>query len=111
VYFQALAFTQRTTKEDGIDAALAMGPGGTQLDALLVPPDVGQTYQVAAPAGYPMITLPAGVHSSTGMPFGLALVSDELFLHESVTMCVFTDNNVDADCVCGTKVGQVGERY
>lgn len=75
VYYQALEFTQRTTREEGIDAALAMGPGGSQLDALLVPPDVGQTYQVAAQAGYPMVTLPAGVHSSTGMPFGLALVS------------------------------------
>lgn len=25
--------------------------------------------------GYPMITLPAGKHSSTGMPFGLALMN------------------------------------
>ncbi|KAF2092553.1 glutamyl-tRNA amidotransferase subunit A [Rhizodiscina lignyota] len=73
-YFQALAFCQRTTREDGIDAALAMGPNGSKLDALLVPPDIGQTYQIAAQAGYPMITLPAGVHSMTGMPFGLALM-------------------------------------
>lgn len=71
-YYQALAFTQRSTREEGIDAALANG--GRPLDALLVPPDVGQTYQIAAQAGYPMITLPAGVHSSTGMPFGLALM-------------------------------------
>ncbi|KAF1844417.1 glutamyl-tRNA amidotransferase subunit A [Cucurbitaria berberidis CBS 394.84] len=71
-YYQALAFTQRSTREEGIDAALANN--GRPLDALLVPPDVGQTYQVAAQAGYPMITLPAGVHSSTGMPFGLALM-------------------------------------
>lgn len=71
-YYQALAFTQRSTREDGIDAALANN--GRPLDALLVPPDVGQTYQIAAQAGYPMITLPAGVHSSTGMPFGLALM-------------------------------------
>ena len=73
-YYQALSFCQSQTREHGIDAALAMGPDGTQLDALLVPPDVGQTYQVAAQAGYPMITLPAGVHSDTGMPFGLALM-------------------------------------
>jgi len=73
-YFQALAFCQQSTRENGIDAALAMGPGGTLLDALLVPPDVGQTYQIAAQAGYPMITLPAGVNSDTGMPFGLALM-------------------------------------
>jgi amidase len=71
-YHQALAFTQRSTREDGIDAALANN--GQPLDALLVPPDVGQTYQIAAQAGYPMITLPAGVHSGTGMPFGLALM-------------------------------------
>lgn len=71
-YYQALAFTQRSTREDGIDAALAND--GRPVDALLVPPDVGQTYQIAAQAGYPMITLPAGVHSDTGMPFGLALM-------------------------------------
>lgn len=72
-YYQALSFTQRSTREDGIDAALANN-GGRPLDALLVPPDVAQTYQIAAQAGYPMITLPAGVHDSTGMPYGLALM-------------------------------------
>ncbi|KAK8098743.1 uncharacterized protein PG998_011984 [Apiospora kogelbergensis] len=55
-YEQALRFTQST------------------LSGLLVPPDVGQTYQVAAQAGYPVLTIPAGVHASTGMPFGLALM-------------------------------------
>lgn len=74
-YYQALAFTQRSTREDGIDAALNYFNNGTQLDALLVPPDVGQTYQIAAQAGYPMITLPASVNEgTTGMPFGLALM-------------------------------------
>jgi amidase len=48
-YYQALAFCQKSTREDGIDAALKWN--GTQLDALLVPPDVGQTYQIAAQAG------------------------------------------------------------
>ena len=71
-YYQALSFTQRSTREEGIDAALANN--GRPLDALLVPPDVGQTYQIAAQAGYPMITLPAGVSSDSGMPFGLALM-------------------------------------
>jgi amidase len=71
-YYQALSFIQRSTREDGIDAALANN--GRPLDALLVPPDVGQTYQIAAQAGYPMITLPAGVHAESGMPFGLALM-------------------------------------
>lgn len=70
-YWQALHFCQTASRERGIDAALAAGP----VDALLVPPDVGQTYQVAAQAGYPVVTIPAGVHSSTGMPFGLALMA------------------------------------
>ncbi|KAF1954861.1 glutamyl-tRNA amidotransferase subunit A [Byssothecium circinans] len=71
-YYQALAFMRKNTREDGIDAALANN--GRPLDALLVPPDVGQTYQIAAQAGYPMVTLPAGVSASDGMPFGLALM-------------------------------------
>lgn len=71
-YWQALEFCHRTTREEGIDAALYNN--GTQLTALLVPPDVGQTYQIAAQAGYPMVTLPAGIGSETGMPFGLALM-------------------------------------
>ncbi|KAK7722649.1 hypothetical protein SLS57_004854 [Botryosphaeria dothidea] len=68
-YWQALAFVQRATRDDGIDAALA------RADALIVPPDVGQTYQIAAQAGYPMITLPAGVGRANGMPFGIALMA------------------------------------
>jgi amidase len=71
-YYQALTYVQRSTREDGIDAALANN--GRPVDALLVPPDVAQTYQIAAQAGYPMVALPAGVHSDTGMPFGLALM-------------------------------------
>lgn len=73
-YYEALGFCHTSTRERGIDAALAMGPDGTKLDALLVPPDVGQTYQIAAQAGYPVLTIPAGVHSDTSMPFGLALM-------------------------------------
>ena len=101
-YYEALSFCQRSTREGGIDAALRHN--GKQLSALLVPPDVAQTYQIAAQAGtslqenqvalalktaavirlmqtlphslgYPMITLPASVNSSTGMPFGLALMN------------------------------------
>ncbi|OLN83389.1 putative amidase [Colletotrichum chlorophyti] len=71
-YMQALEFTQRSTR-DGIDAALKY-TGRAMLSGLLVPPDVGQTYQIAAQAGYPMITLPVGVHSSDGMGFGLAIM-------------------------------------
>jgi amidase len=72
-YWQALNFCQSTSR-GGINGALAQGPSGTKLDALLVPPDVGQSYQIAAQAGYPVITIPAGVHSYSGMPFGLALM-------------------------------------
>ncbi|KAJ8112021.1 hypothetical protein OPT61_g5517 [Boeremia exigua] len=71
-YYQALAFTQKATREDGIDAALANN--GQPVDALLVPSDVGQSYQLAAQAGYPVITLPAGLHARSAMPFGLALM-------------------------------------
>jgi amidase len=71
-YWQALEFCHRTTREEGIDAAL--NHEGEQLDALLVPPDVAQSYQIAAQAGYPVITIPASVHSLSGMPFGLALI-------------------------------------
>jgi amidase len=70
-YAQALEFTQRSTRQ-GIDSALNYN--GTRLSGLLVPPDVDQSYQIAAQAGYPVITLPAGVHSDTGMPFGLAIM-------------------------------------
>ena len=48
-YLEALAFCQSSTRENGIDAAL--NHSGTRLDALLVPPDIGQTYQIAAQAG------------------------------------------------------------
>lgn len=77
-YWQALDFCQGKTR-GGIDWALAGGghalpANKTKLDGLLVPPDVGQTYQIAAQAGYPMITLPAGVHSDGEMPFGLAIM-------------------------------------
>ena len=72
-YFQALDFCQQNSRELGIDAALSNN--GDPVDALLVPPDVGQTYQIAAQAGYPMITLPAGINdAASGMPYGLALM-------------------------------------
>ncbi|KXH39077.1 amidase [Colletotrichum nymphaeae SA-01] len=71
-YLQAVEFSQQSTR-NGINDALTSSKG-TKLAGLLVPPDVGQTYQIAAQAGYPMITLPAGVRSSTGMGFGLAIM-------------------------------------
>ncbi|KAK4198690.1 putative amidase [Triangularia verruculosa] len=70
-YWQALEFTQTKTRK-GIDDALTYK--GKKLDGLLVPSAVGQSYQISAQAGYPIITLPAGIHSATGMPFGLAIL-------------------------------------
>lgn len=72
-YFQALEFCQRTTREQGIDAALKHG--NITLDGLLVPPNVAQSIQIAAQAGYPVITLPGGVNKESGMPFGFALMN------------------------------------
>lgn len=77
-YWQALAFCQRTSREEGIDAALRYNNGSSTtitLDGLLVPPDVGQSYQIAAQAGYPVITVPAGVNKESGLPFGLAIMN------------------------------------
>ena len=48
-YYEALSFCQQSTREHGIDASLRYNV--TQLSALLVPPDVAQTYQIAAQAG------------------------------------------------------------
>lgn len=75
IYFQALTFTQTKCKT-GIDHALTAYTH-QPLNALLVPPDVGQSYQIAAQAQYPVLTIPAGYHDKQGdhgMPFGLALV-------------------------------------
>lgn len=71
-YWQALAYCQRSTREEGIDTALRYG--GRVLDGLLVPSYVAQGIQVAAQAGYPVITLPAGANRVSGVPYGLSLV-------------------------------------
>ncbi|KAL6703973.1 hypothetical protein ACN47E_008911 [Coniothyrium glycines] len=81
-YKQALEFIQRSTRQDGIDFALANN--GKPVDALLVPSDVGQSYQIAAQAGYPVVTIPVGVHANTGMPFGLALMGTAWSEHDLV---------------------------
>lgn len=73
-YYQALNFTQTSTRY-GIDSALINPHTGKKLDGLLVPPDVGQTYQLAAQAQYPMITIPAGETSYSGMPYGLGIMN------------------------------------
>lgn len=89
-YWQALSFSQGSTR-GGIDWALGGGgqtlPGNrTKLDGLLVPPDVGQTYQIAAQAGYPMVTIPAGIKSDDGMPFGLAIMQTAWAEAELITL-------------------------
>ncbi|KAI0154512.1 amidase family protein [Xylariaceae sp. FL1272] len=71
-YHAALSFTQSTARI-GIDRALTRGK--TPLDALLVPTDFQQAASVAAQAGYPLITTPAGVNGTrTSMPYGLMLM-------------------------------------
>lgn len=70
-YWQALYFCQTKTR-NGIDDALTYN--GTKLSGLLAPPDVGQSYEIAAQAGYPVVTIPAYVHSESKMPFGLSIM-------------------------------------
>ncbi|KAI1364855.1 amidase family protein [Xylaria arbuscula] len=75
LYRSALSFTQSTSRR-GIDSALGIGRDREKpLDALLVPTDLQQAASVAAQAGYPLITVPAGVNNTrTGMPYGLMLM-------------------------------------
>jgi amidase len=77
-YWQALNFVQSSTR-NGINDALRLDSKDKKkhLDGLLVPPDVGQSYQIAAQAGYPVITVPAGESTESGMPFGLAIMQTE----------------------------------
>jgi amidase len=70
-YWQALNFCQSTSR-GGINDALRHK--NKTLSGLLVPPDVAQSYQIAAQAGYPVITVPAGIHSDSGMGYGLAIL-------------------------------------
>ncbi|KAF5022895.1 hypothetical protein F66182_5055 [Fusarium sp. NRRL 66182] len=70
-YWQALGFCQTSTR-NGIDDALSHK--GKKLSGLLVPPQVAQAPQIAAQAGYPVITIPGGYSSESGMPFGLGIM-------------------------------------
>ncbi|KAJ3491744.1 hypothetical protein NLG97_g5539 [Lecanicillium saksenae] len=73
-YFQALGFCQGKSR-GGIDDALRSGGNGTApLHGLLAPSGVGQSYQQAAQAGYPAVTVPVGVSSDSGMPFGMVIL-------------------------------------
>ncbi|KAL1959067.1 hypothetical protein VTO42DRAFT_3308 [Malbranchea cinnamomea] len=78
-YWQALNFC-RTSARKGIDDALHFrhpmhNPFGRPLAGLLVPTDAAQTYQIAAQAGYPMITIPAGMDKETGIPYSLSIMN------------------------------------
>lgn len=97
-YWEALTFCQRSTRDEGIDAALQNGKH--KLDALLVPPDVGQSYQIAAQAGYPVIALPAYIHSLSGMPFGLALMGTAF---SEATLIKYASAIEDLQKASGTK--------
>lgn len=75
-YYQAVEFVRRTSRDEGIDYALnytdASGDN-FMLDALLVPSGHSITYQQAAKAAYPMMTVPVSVDKN-GLPFGLGLM-------------------------------------
>lgn len=64
-YLDALQKIKRAAREDGIDAVVAKD----KLDAI-VSPAVGGTWALAAVAGYPYITVPAGFVD--GLPIGIA---------------------------------------
>ncbi len=64
-YTDALQKVKRASQEEGIDAVVAKD----KLDAI-VSPAVGATWSIAAVAGYPYITVPAGF--ADGLPVGFA---------------------------------------
>jgi amidase len=105
-YWQALNFVHKSTREDGIDAALYNK--GKKLTALLVPPDVGQTYQIAAQAGYPVVTVPAGVGPETGMPYGLALMGTAW---SESTLIKYASAIEDLQLTSGTKYKRTSPKY
>jgi amidase len=63
-YLKALAAVKKNTREDGIDAVVDKN----KLDAIVSPS--GGTWSIAAVAGYPYITVPAGFVD--GIPVGFA---------------------------------------
>lgn len=73
-YRKAKAHVQHQCRANGIDAALAFEHDnvGTQLDALLILDRKGGGQQIAAQAGYPIITIPIGL-DDVGVPLALSL--------------------------------------
>lgn len=64
-YLEALRKIKKASREDGIDSVMAKD----RLDAI-VSPAVGATWSLAAVAGYPYISVPAGL--ADGLPIGIA---------------------------------------
>ncbi|KAL8292475.1 hypothetical protein RQP46_001087 [Phenoliferia psychrophenolica] len=76
-YIEALAFTRRTSRAEGIDYALTHLSDGTsvQLDGLLIPSDPSSAAQnLVSQAGYPCVTIPVS-RDPWGVPFGISLVN------------------------------------
>lgn len=77
-YYSALKFIREQSQFNGIDGALRYQPDPSkppiQLDALLIADRKGPGQQLAAQAGYPIISIPVGVDSDEqgGRPFGLS---------------------------------------
>jgi len=68
-YLEAKAYVDNTTRAYGIDAALK----NYNVQALLVPSDnFSPSTEIPAMAGYPMVTIPAGI-DAWGVAFGLGL--------------------------------------
>ncbi|KAJ2957071.1 hypothetical protein NQZ79_g7143 [Umbelopsis isabellina] len=68
-YLQAKAYVDSTTRTGGIDAALKK----YNVQALLVPSDnFSPSTEIPAMAGYPMVTIPAGI-DGWGVAFGIGL--------------------------------------
>ncbi|KAJ2981359.1 hypothetical protein NUW58_g527 [Xylaria curta] len=106
-YKSALNYIHQKTRDQGIDAALSHN--GEPLDGLLVPvqADQGVAMQIAAQAGYPMITIPVDV-GDDDVPFGLAIIQtafgeDKLVKHGAAIEAVVggrprpTFRNIHAD--------------
>ncbi|KAL9625937.1 MAG: hypothetical protein Q9204_007717 [Flavoplaca sp. TL-2023a] len=73
-YHKAFQHTQYQCREQGIDAALRFNcadSDGVEFDALLLCDHKGAGQQLAAQAGYPIVTIPIGLDSH-GLPVGLS---------------------------------------
>ncbi|EER41559.1 amidase [Histoplasma capsulatum H143] len=109
-YRHAVVYIRRKSREEGIDAALST-KDRNQLDGLLVPlqADGGVACQVAAKAGYPMITIPVGIATGENdIPFGIGMIQtawreDKLIRYGSAIEDLLalkakpTFKNIDAD--------------